>query len=92
MTELVVSERGQEEAVAREPRELDGGDGAAAARLLPRLEGVHDLAGLWQSLDARELDPLDVPDDGDAHRGEFTAARRTGVRLRLDSQRPSISG
>ena len=65
--EVVVGERGEEEAGAGEIRELDGRDGAAAGGLLPCLERVHDLARRGRMLDARELDPLDVPDDRDVH-------------------------
>jgi hypothetical protein len=65
--ELVVAERGQEETVAGQPRELDGRDGAASSGLLPGFHRVDDLARGGNVLDARELDPLDVADDGDAH-------------------------
>ena len=65
--ELVVGERREQEARAAEVRELDGRDGSAARRLLPRLEGLHDLPGRGHVVDARELDPLDVPDDRDVH-------------------------
>jgi hypothetical protein len=65
-SELVVSEDRQEEARARELRELHGGDRPAAADLLPGAARVRDLARAWNAIDARELDPLDVPDDGHA--------------------------
>src|SRR5207248_1479712 len=61
--ELVVAERRQEEALAGEARELDRRDGASARRLLPGLEGMHDLARRGYMVHARELDPFDVADD-----------------------------
>ena len=65
--EIIIGKRGEEQAGAGEIRELDGRNGAAARRLLPRLERVHDLARRGRMLDARELDPLDVSDDRDVH-------------------------
>src|SRR5262249_20719475 len=65
--ELVVGERGEEEARAAEVGQLDGRDGPAARWLLPRLERVHDLAGRRRVVDARELDPFDVSDDCELH-------------------------
>ncbi len=53
--------------LAGEARELDRGDSAAAPGQLPALGGVDDLAGGWQAIDPRELDPLDVADDRDPH-------------------------
>jgi hypothetical protein len=67
VTERVVAERGQEQAGAREPGELNRGDGSATADLLPCLVRVDDLAGRGHVLDARELNPLDVPDYRDPH-------------------------
>ena len=67
MPELVVAERGQEEARAGEARQLDGSDGATACRLLPGLERVHDLARRRNVVHAHELDPLDVADDRYLH-------------------------
>ena len=63
--ELVLGQRGEELGLAGELGELHGGDGAAAADLLPPLGRVHDLAGRRHVRHARELDPLDVADDGD---------------------------
>ena len=63
-TELVVAERGQEQALARESRELDRGDRAPAAHLLPGLLRVDDLARGRHAFDPRELAPFDVPDHG----------------------------
>ncbi len=65
--ELVVGERGEEEARAGEIRELDGRHRATARGLLPRLAGVDDLARGRQFVDARELDPLDMSDHCDLH-------------------------
>ena len=70
--ELVVAERGEQRRLAREPRELDRRDRTAAAHLLPVLGGVRDLACSRHALDAREADPLDVPDDGDSHPGRVS--------------------
>ena len=68
---LVVAERREEVRAAAQLRELDRRDRPAAAGLLPRLRRVHDVAGRGQVRHARELDPLDVPDDGDpGHGGE----------------------
>ena len=74
MAELVVAERGEEQAVAGEPGQLDGRDGAAASRLLPGVQRVHDLARRRHALDTGELDPLDVPDDRDPHRALWAHA------------------
>ena len=67
MAEPVVAQRGVESGAARELGQLHRRHGAAAARLLPRLFGVHDLAGHRHALHARELDPLHVPHHGDPH-------------------------
>jgi hypothetical protein len=72
MAELIVPERRDEQAAAREPRELGCRDRAAASRLLPGLGGMDDLAGQRDPLDARKLNPLDVPDDGDLHGERFS--------------------
>src|SRR5262249_56955898 len=81
MAELVVPQRGEEQATPGEPGELHGGHGAAAPRLLPRIEGVHDLARFGHALDVRELDPFDVPDDRDVHYApQVRPARRAGAR------------
>jgi hypothetical protein len=60
---LVVAERGQEQAFARELCELDRSDGTSPRRLLPTVERVDDLARGGQTPDRRELDPFDVADD-----------------------------
>ena len=65
--ELVVPERGEEMRLVGEQRKLNRGDTSTATRLLPLLCRVRDLARPGQSLDPREPDPLDVPDDGDLH-------------------------
>ena len=65
--ELVVGERGEEEARAAEIDELDGRDRPTAGGLLPRLERGHDLAGRGRVVDAGELHPLDMADDGNLH-------------------------
>jgi crotonobetainyl-CoA:carnitine CoA-transferase CaiB-like acyl-CoA transferase len=75
MPELVVGQRGEEQAVAREPGQLDGCHGAAAPWFRPGVEGVDDLTGGRHALDSGELDPLDMPDDCDPcwHRLTLTA-------------------
>ena len=65
--EFVIGERREEEARTRQVRELNGRDGSATRRLLPRLERMHDLARRGHVLDPGELDPLDVTDDRDLH-------------------------
>jgi hypothetical protein len=65
--ELVVPERGDEGAVARQPRQLDRGDRSPACGPDPRVVGVDDLAGNRDALDHGHLDPFDVSDNGDAH-------------------------
>ena len=66
--ELIVAERGEEEALARQACELYGSDRPASSRFLPVLERVNDLAGLRHAVYPRELGPLDVPDDSNPHR------------------------
>ena len=62
-------------------RELDGRDRPSSGGLLPRLEGVDDLAGPGNPVDPDELDPLDVPDDGDVHAARPISHRGAGVRF-----------
>ena len=78
VAELVVAERCEEQALARQARELHGGDRSAAARGLPGVERVHDLAGRREPLDAHEVGPLDVPDDGDPGLGRLHARTAPG--------------
>jgi hypothetical protein len=75
--ELVVAERGEEVGRPVEICQLHRGHGAAAGSLLPRLEGMDDLARGGHVLDSHELDPLHVPDDGDVHISHL----RVGVRF-----------
>src|SRR5438874_1168759 len=67
LPELVVAKRRVERAVAGQPRELHGGDGATSGGQGPVALRRHDLPGRRDALDARELDPLDVADYGRAH-------------------------
>ena len=67
MSQGVVAECGEEQALARQPRELHRRDGTAPSGFLPGLERVHDLTRRRDALDPCELDPLHVPDDGDPH-------------------------
>ena len=73
--EVVVGERGEEVARAGEVRELHGGDRAAARGLLPRLARVDDLARPTAAVDARELDPLDMSDNGKLHAPHILRAK-----------------
>ena len=74
--EGVVAERGVERRPSCQAGQRDGGDGAAAGRLIPRLARVDDLAGARDMRHANELDPLDVSDYGGVHAGRPRAARR----------------
>jgi hypothetical protein len=67
--EVVIGKRGEELALTGQLRELHGGDGTAAADLLPELARMDDLARARDVRHARELDPLDVADDGDTGTG-----------------------
>ena len=87
--EIVVAECGEQVRLVGEERELDGGDAPTASRLLPLIERVGDLSCRRHPLDTREPDPLDVPDDGDAHAESLpVSARQAGFGrsriLRLD--------
>lgn len=68
LAKVVVAECGEKARVAGEARELDDGHRAAAGRLGPAVSGVDDLSGERHAVDAHEVDPFDVSDDGDAHR------------------------
>src|SRR5205085_5381510 len=74
-SEIVGADYRDERAVARQLRHLHRGDGAASARLLPDLVGVHDLPRLGHPLDPGELDPLEMSDHSAAHLGSLTARR-----------------
>ena len=78
-SELVAAEEAVERRLAGEPRQLDRGDAAAAGRLLPGLLRADDLAGTRNRLDPEELDPLDVPDDGDLHNANSHRCRPSRV-------------
>jgi len=66
-SEGVVSEGGDEQALAGEGREHHRSHRSAAGRLGPGLLRMDDVAGLRQPLDADEIDPFDVTDDRDLH-------------------------
>jgi RNA polymerase sigma factor (sigma-70 family) len=85
VTELVVPERGEERARARQASELDGGNSAASGGLRPHLARVNDLTRLRNALHARELDPLDVADDGELHGGSLTSRRRRPLQRMMDT-------
>ena len=78
--ELVVAECGVERRGAVQPRQLDGRDRAAARRLLPELGRVEDLARRRHARHARELHPLDVTHDRQAHTGNLTDLRARPLR------------
>src|SRR5205823_4492501 len=75
MTELVVAERSEQRRFACEPRELDGGHGAASRRRLPSVDHVGDLSRRRQVRHPQELRPLDVTYDRQAEPGERFAER-----------------
>jgi hypothetical protein len=58
--EVVPRERGDEQRAAGELGHLHHGDGAAARGFGPELGHVHDLPGVREPRDDREVDPLDV--------------------------------
>ena len=65
--ELVVAEHGEQVGLVCKKGELHRRNAASASRLLPVVERVRDLAGRGDTVDAREANPLDVPDDCGAH-------------------------
>jgi RNA polymerase sigma factor (sigma-70 family) len=73
--EIVVAEGREERGRAGEPRELDGGDSSSPGGLRPGLRGRDDLACKGDTLDADEVDPLDVTEDGDSHSAILTSRR-----------------
>lgn len=73
-----------------EPGQLDGGDAAAPARVGEDLAGLGDLPAPGDVVDERELDPLDVADDGDA-RGGGGGDQSTSVAPWRRSQRRACS-
>ena len=71
--ELVGPERREERAGAGEPRQLHGRDGARLPRAPPRSRARgRSRPDSGTVADPDELDPLDVPDDGDPHGGILT--------------------
>jgi hypothetical protein len=63
----VVSEGGEEQAIARKPSDLYRGDRSTARRLLPGIDRLDDLARRGNMINRREPGPLDVADDGESH-------------------------
>ena len=90
--ELVVTESRVEGRTARELGELARRDRAAAARLLPDLLDVHDLAGSRHPLDTRELDPLHVSDDRHPHRCAVSHAAPGYARRAMQDPMPLTHG
>ena len=73
--EVVAAQQAVERGAAGEPRQLHRRDAAAAGGLRPDLGRADDLARLGDGLDADELDPLHVPDDGHVHGGALSQMR-----------------
>ena len=65
--QLVRAERGEENHVVAEPRELGGGDGPTACGFLPDLERVRDRPASGNLGHPDELAPLHVTDDRRLH-------------------------
>ena len=93
-SEIVVAECREQVRLVGEERELDRGDAPTASRLLPLIERMGDLACRRHLLDAREPDPLDMPDDGDAHAESLPVfARQAGFgRSRILRLIPACGG
>ena len=79
MPKLIVAKRGEEGGLTRKACELNGGDCPSSGRLASHLLGLRDLARLGDALDVKELDPLDMADDAEAHRF-LISHRGTAVR------------
>ena len=62
-----VAEHGEQVGLVGKEGELHRRNAASASRLLPVVERVRDLARRGDAIDAREANPLDVPDDCGAH-------------------------
>ena len=93
MSDLVVAERGQQQTVSGESRQLHGRDRATSADLLPRLERVDDLALGGQLRDSGELGPFDVADDGHGRRAiRSRGGGQTGVTGAPSRAQSSSSG
>jgi RNA polymerase sigma factor (sigma-70 family) len=76
MPDLVVAVGGEEPGSARQLAQLHGRDRATARRLGPRVRGADNLARPRHGRHAQELDPLDVPDDGNSHPRSLTSRHR----------------
>ena len=74
--ELIGAQRGVQLDRRAEPGQLHRGHAAPAARVGEDLARDGDLAAPGDALHQRELDPLDVPDDGDAR-----GAHSTGIQI-----------
>jgi hypothetical protein len=61
LRELVFAERGYEQRLAGQARELHGRDRSSARGLFEGVARVHHFAGARDMVDARELHPLNVP-------------------------------
>ena len=65
---VVVAERGDQNRLAGQARQLHRRDGATPRGLLERRARMNHLAGVWHALHARELHPLDVAHDSEPRR------------------------
>ena len=81
----IVPERGEERGGPGKSGELDGRDTASAGRLLPALACGDDLPGAWDVVDADELDPFDVTEDGDSHGAILTRRHARPFQQMMDT-------
>jgi hypothetical protein len=66
-TEVVIAECSEEHSLCTPASELPGRYPTAAGSERRDLRAVRDFARNGYACDTDELDPLDVPDDGDSH-------------------------
>jgi RNA polymerase sigma factor (sigma-70 family) len=85
LPELVVADCREERAFASEARELNRRYGATPGRFCPDLVRVDDLAACRDVVDAHELDPLDVTDDGDPHGASLTSRRPRALQQMMNA-------
>ena len=73
MPKAIIAKRGQEQALARQLRQLHRGHRTAAATSPPGFERGYDLPRRGHALNLGELAPLRVPDHRDADHGPSEA-------------------